>query len=97
MLKKVSSEKINGTKNALFFHSQAPANHSFTFNLLLQHNVRLLKKMCGIFHFRFRFSFQQENLKFSDICMSLTSPKTDLETNFSNLENRTFENVSSSQ
>ena len=97
MLKKVSSNKINGIKNALFFHSQPPANHSFTFNLLLQHNVRLLKKMCEVFHFRFRFSFQQENLKFSDICVSWTSPKTDLETNFSNLENRTFENVSSSQ
>ena len=94
MLKKDSSDKINGTKNALFFHSQAPAHHSFTFNLLLERNVRLLEKICGNFHIRFCFSLQQENLKFSDICLSWTSPKTDLETN---LENRIFENVSSSR
>ena len=33
MLKKFPSDKINGTKNALFFLSQAPIHHSFTFNL----------------------------------------------------------------
>ena len=30
MLKNVPSDKINGTKNALFFLSQAPTHHSFT-------------------------------------------------------------------
>ena len=45
--------------------------------------------MCGIFHFRFRFKLQ------SGICVNLGSPKPDLETNFLNLENRSFENVSS--
>ena len=30
--KKFLSDKINGTKNALFFLSQAPTQHSFTFN-----------------------------------------------------------------
>ena len=36
---------------------------------------------------------QQEVLKFSDAGVSWSSPKTDLETNFLNLENRSFENV----
>ena len=61
MLKRFISNKINGTKNALFFLSQAPAHHSFTFNLLflcvLKHKVRLPKTVGGIFHFRFRFVF----------------------------------------
>ena len=33
MLKKFPSDKINDTKNALFFLSQAPTHHSFTFDL----------------------------------------------------------------
>ena len=61
MLKKCSSGKINGAKNALFFLSRAPTHHSFTFNLRflyeLKHKVRLSKTVCGIFHFRFRFVF----------------------------------------
>ena len=40
---------------------------------------------------------QQEVLKFNDICVSWSSPKTDLEMNFLHLENRLFENVSLSQ
>ena len=43
------------------------------------------------------FKLQQEVLKFNDICVSWSSPKTDLVTNFLNLENRSFENVSFSQ
>ena len=31
MLKKISSDKINDIKNALFFLSRAPAHHSFAF------------------------------------------------------------------
>ena len=61
MLKKFSSDKINGTKNALFFLSRVPTHHSFTFNLRflyeLKHKVRLSKTVCWIFHFRFRFVF----------------------------------------
>ena len=61
MLKRFISDKINCTKNALFFLSQAPAHHSFTFNLLflceMKHKVRLPKTVGGIFHFRFRFVF----------------------------------------
>ena len=42
------------------------------------------------------FKLQEEVLKFNDICVSWSSPKTELETNFLNLENR-FEKVSFSQ
>ena len=61
MLKKTPSDKINGTKNALFFLSRAPTLHSFTFDLRflyeLKHKVHLSETVCGIFHFRFRFVF----------------------------------------
>ena len=61
MLKRYSSDKINDTKNALFFLSRGPTHYSFTFNLRflyeLNHKVRLSKIVCGIFHFRFRFVF----------------------------------------
>ena len=50
MLKKLPSDKINGTKNALFFLSQASTHHSFTFNLRflyeLKHKIRLSKTVC---------------------------------------------------
>ena len=61
MLKKFPSDKINGTKNALFFLSRTPTHHSFTFNLgflnELKQKARLTKVVCGIFRFRFRFVF----------------------------------------
>ena len=61
MLKKFSSDKINGTKDALFFLSRAPTHHSFTFKSRflyeLKRKVCLSKNLCGIFHFRFRFLF----------------------------------------
>ena len=61
ILKTLPSDKINGTKNALFFLSRAPTHRSFIFNLRflyeLKHKVRLTKTVCGIFHFRFRFVF----------------------------------------
>ena len=40
------------------------------------------------------FKLQQEVLKFNDTCVSWSSPKTNLETNILNIENRSFENVS---
>ena len=61
MLKNFPSDKINGTKDALFFLSQAPTHHSFTFDSKflyeLKHKIRLSKGVWGIFHFRFRFVF----------------------------------------
>ena len=57
MLKNIPSDKINGTKNALFLLSRSPTNNGFTFNLRflyeLKHKVRLSKTVCGIFHFQF--------------------------------------------
>ena len=49
MLKKLSSDKINGTKNALFFLSRAPTHHSFNFDLRFLYELKR-----GIFNFRFR-------------------------------------------
>ena len=43
------------------------------------------------------FKLQKEVLKFNDICESWSSPKTDLEKNFLNLQNQSFESVSFSQ
>ena len=61
MLKKVSSVKINGTKNALFFVLQAPNHQGLTFNLQLLYELKykicLSKTVCGIFRFWFRFIF----------------------------------------
>ena len=60
-LKNFPSDKIKGTKNALFFLSRATTHHSFTFNLWflyeLKHKVRLSKTVCGNFHFKFRLVF----------------------------------------
>ena len=61
MLKKIPLDKINGTKNVLFFLSRAPTLHSFTFSLQffygLKQKAGLSKTVCGIFHFRFSFVF----------------------------------------
>ena len=63
MSKKIPSDKINSTKNALFFLSRAAIHHSFTFDLRflyeLKHKVCLSKTVCGIFHFRFCFVFNK--------------------------------------
>ena len=40
------------------------------------------------------FNFQQEVLKFSDNCVSWSSPKTDLRIKFLNMENGSLENIS---
>ena len=61
MLKKIPSDKINSTKNAIFFLSRASTHHSFTFNFRflyeMEHKVCLSKTVFGIFNFRFRFVF----------------------------------------
>ena len=43
------------------------------------------------------FRLQPEVLKFSDICVSWSFPKTDLEANFLNLESQSFEDISFSR
>ena len=59
MFKKFPLDKMNGTKNALFFLSRT--HHSFTYNFellyKLKYKVRLLKTVSGIFNFQFRFAF----------------------------------------
>ena len=59
LLKKFPSDKINSTKNTLFFFLWAPTHHSFTFNSQflyeLKHKACIYTTLCGIFHFRFRF------------------------------------------
>ena len=57
MLKKLPSDRINTTKNALCFLLRASKHHNFTFNLqfLIEHMVHHFKIGCGIFHFRFHF------------------------------------------
>ena len=74
ILEKFPLDKIIGAKNALFFLSQAPTHHSFTFNLhVLKHKVCFSKTVCGIFHAQKKWvdsltlkchnSFQSENTK----------------------------------
>ena len=133
MLKKFPSDKINVTKNALFFFRELQLitvilsiRNSYRYEL--KHKFHLSKTVCGIFDFRFRlvfvevyicstksmdsltlksfnsfqkknnrkathsfasrlliFKLQQDVLKFNCICVSWSSPKTGMETNFSNL------------
>ena len=126
MLKKILMDKINGTRNFLFFPSRAPAHHRFTFNLRfsyeMKHKVRLSERLifCStkymdVLTLKRQISFQNQSnrkathsfatrplvfrllkkvLKFNDICVSCSSPKTELVTNFLNLEHRSVENVS---
>ena len=127
MWKNLPSNKINITKNALFFLSRAPTHHSFTFNSQflyeLKRQVHLPSTVCGVSifdtvllslcfcstksngsltlkrHNFFQnktngkatcsftpslliFKLQQKVWKFNDICLSWSSPETDLETNF---------------
>ena len=51
LLKKCPSEKVKGTKNALFFLSQAPITFDLRFLYELKHKVRLSETVCGFFHF----------------------------------------------
>ena len=79
MLKKFPLDKINGTKNALFFLSQSPTHYSFTFDLRflyeLKHNVPLSKTVCGIFHFQLHFVYIKVYFFFSTKYMDSTTLK----------------------
>ena len=54
MLKKIPSDKINISKDALFFRSWVSTHHNFTFNLRF---LCELYTVCGNSQFRFRFFF----------------------------------------
>ena len=59
--KKISSDKINVSKNAPFFLSQAPTHHRFTFNSQflceLKYMANRSKTVYEIFYFRFCYVF----------------------------------------
>ena len=59
MLKKIPSDKINDTKNFLFFLSRAPTHHSFTFNLRFLYEPKHNETVNKIFHFRLRSVFSK--------------------------------------
>ena len=48
MLRKFPSNKISGTKNALFFLLRAPAHYSFTFNLRFLYELRHKVSYCRL-------------------------------------------------
>ena len=61
ILKKFPSVKIKVIKNALFFLSQAPTHHSFTFHSQFSQELKPMvyfyKTVYRIFHFWFRLDF----------------------------------------
>ena len=68
MLKKLPSNKINGTQNGLVFLLQAPSHRNFTFNI--KHKVGLSKTVCGIFDsvsfvLKFIFLFNKMHVLFN--------------------------------
>ena len=92
MLKKFTSDKINVKKNPLFFFRE------------LQLITPLLLIRDSYMSWSTRFVSIKALVGFSifdpvlnDICMSWNSPKTDMETNFLDLDNRSFENINFSQ
>ena len=113
MLNKILSDKISGTKNAFFSLWWAPTHPSFTFKMWflyeLKNKVGLSKNVYGKDNRNNRkathsfaprpqiFKLQQEVLKFNNICVSWSSPKSDLETNFLDLEKRSCGNINFSQ
>ena len=61
----------------------------------LTFKIKIIKKKTHSFTPRLLiFKLQEEALKFNDICASRSSGKVDSETNFLNLQNQSFENVS---
>ena len=67
-------------------------------NVIIRFEIKIAEKTHTSFAPRPQiFKLQQEDWKFSDIRVSWSSPKTDLEMNLLNLENRRFEYVTFSQ
>ena len=75
---------MNITKNAHFSFGSSNSSNPFQNqnNRKARHSFTLRPLI---------FKFQQKLLKFIDIYVSRSSPNTELETNFLNLENRSFE------
>ena len=64
MFKKFPSNKINVTKNPLFFLLRALSYHSFTFN-----SVHLSKTVSGIFYFRCSLVFIEVYIFFNSLTL----------------------------
>ena len=56
--------------------------------------IKIVEKPHTLYPRPLIFQLEQEVLKLNDICVSWSPPKTDIETNFLNLEKWSFENVS---
>ena len=87
MVKKFPLDKINSTKNALFFLSRAANSHSFAFDLRFLYELKdkglVSKLLCGIFPFRFRFVFLNDTMKeYKEYNLFLLSPYVVLDGNF---------------
>ena len=67
--------------------------HLFLFKFIFWFN-KMYKNIRLILFCSQNSELQQGVLKFNNMCVSWSSPKADLETNFLNLENRSFENIS---
>ena len=59
--------------------------------LIIPFKIEIIEKRHTVFLPDLIFKLQQEVSKLNDICLSWSSPRTVLETNFLNLENRSFE------
>ena len=55
MLKKIPSDKINGSKNALYFLSRDPTHHSFTFNLQFLYELKRIVWLDNLLRRRWPF------------------------------------------
>ena len=62
---------------------------SFTLDVIIPLKIKIIQKPQHTFaHRPSIFKLQQEVLRLNDICVSLGSPKTDLKTDFLNLESK---------
>lgn len=64
------------------------------FKIKYLENKQIEKSLSRFFPTTLNFKLLQEVLTFNNICLSLSSPKINLEMNFLNLKIQSFENVS---
>ena len=83
--------------NKVYIFVQQNAWTLWLWNVITPFKIKIIERLHIFVPRPLIFKLQQEVLKFDDICVSWSSPKTDLETNLLNLENRSFENVRFSQ
>ena len=74
--------------------NSAKCMDSLILNVIISFKIKIIEKPHSFSLRTLIFNLQQEVSKFNDVCVSWSSPKSDLQTNILNLENRSFENVS---